>query len=392
MILTIAIAVVAFGAILLRPRHVAEWIIACAGAAALVLCGALAPAAAASAVLEGWNVYFFLAGMIALAEIARSQGVFDWIASAMERAGKGSGARLFVIVYLAGVAVTALLSNDGTVLLLTPVAIALARRSGQPPLPYAFACVFVANAASFVLPISNPANLVVFAQLPPLGTWLASFALSSAAAIAATGAILYAVFRSSFVRAPNTPFAPAALNRQGKAAFVTVSVSCALLVAAAAYRFPLGIAAAACAAGSLLCVTLAARGLEPLRAALRHGTWSIVPLVAALFVIIRALLSLHIPLPHEGPPLVTGFAVALAANALNNLPAAVLAHYALGGSHSALIGIDLGPNVAITGSLATILWIAILRANGITMTAWRFFKLGLLVGVAALALSLALAR
>src|SRR6185437_14909549 len=131
------------------------------------------PSAAWTAVKAGTDVYLFLAGMMLLAELARQHGVFDWLAAlAMENA-RGSQFRLFVLVYVIGIAVTALLSNDATAVLLTPAVLAVVRRARTSPLPYLFACAFVANAAGFVLPISNPANLVVFdGQLPTLGRWM----------------------------------------------------------------------------------------------------------------------------------------------------------------------------------------------------------------------------
>ena len=70
--------------------------------------------------------------------------------------------RLFLIVYVVGTVVTVFLSNDATAVVLTPAVYAATRAAKVEPLPYLFVCAFIANAASFVLPISNPANLVVF--------------------------------------------------------------------------------------------------------------------------------------------------------------------------------------------------------------------------------------
>ena len=89
---------------------------------------------------------------------------------------RGSPRRLFTLVYVVGILVTVLLSNDATAVVLTPAVYAATRHAGTRPLPYLLICAFIANAASFVLPISNPANLVVFgAHLPPLATWLEEF-------------------------------------------------------------------------------------------------------------------------------------------------------------------------------------------------------------------------
>jgi arsenical pump membrane protein len=57
-------------------------------------------------------------------------------------------------------------------------------------------------------------------------------------------------------------------------------------------------------------------------------------------------------------------------------------------SHALLIGVDLGPNLSVTGSLATILWLIALRREGVEITAWEFFKVGMIAMPLALAASL----
>jgi arsenical pump membrane protein len=44
-----------------------------------------------------------------------------------------------------------------------------------------------------------------------------------------------------------------------------------------------------------------------------------------------------------------------------------------------LIGTDLGPNLSVTGSLATILWLGVLRREGYEITGWNFFKIGAII-------------
>ena len=102
--------------------------------------------------------------MMLLAEVARQEGLFDWLAAQAVRHSRGSAKRLFLIVYVVGTIVTVLLSNDATAVVLTPAVYAATRAAKVEPLPYLFVCAFIANAASFVLPISNPANLVVFGK------------------------------------------------------------------------------------------------------------------------------------------------------------------------------------------------------------------------------------
>src|ERR1035438_1211071 len=120
--------------------------------------------------------------MMILAELAREERVFEWVADVAAQHAKNSAGRLFVLVYLVGTIVTALLSNDATAVVLTPAVLAVVRRARVEPKPYLLACAFIANAASFVFPISNPANLVVFGRhMPALGSWLHIFFLPSVA-------------------------------------------------------------------------------------------------------------------------------------------------------------------------------------------------------------------
>src|SRR5579871_4114717 len=186
------IAAAATGAVIVRPWRIPEPVWAVAGAAALVLSGLLPVGAAWRGVAAGTDVYLFLTGMMLLAEVARQQGLFDWLAAHAAALARGSARRLFTLVYVVGTAVTVFMSNDATAVVLTPAVAAVARAGKiEQPLPYLFICAFIANAASFVLPISNPANLVIYGRsLPPLGKWVWHFGLPSLVAIGTTYVLL----------------------------------------------------------------------------------------------------------------------------------------------------------------------------------------------------------
>ncbi|MFI4997737.1 MAG: SLC13 family permease, partial [Hyphomicrobiales bacterium] len=164
---TIAIAATATAGVIGRPWRLPEALWAVGGALLLVLIGLLPPAKALDGIAKGTDVYLFLIGMMLLAEVAREQGLFDWLAQHAALHAKGSPRRLFALIYAVGTVVTVFMSNDATAVVLTPAVYAAAKASGVEPLPYLYICAFIANAASFVLPISNPANLVVFADTMP---------------------------------------------------------------------------------------------------------------------------------------------------------------------------------------------------------------------------------
>src|ERR1700685_4021254 len=173
--------------IIFRPKQWPEAVWACLGALLLVVLGLVPLSKAVAGVAKGTDVYLFLTGMMLLAELARQEGVFDWLAALAVAAARGSRARLFTLVYAVGILVTVFLSNDATAVVLTPAVYAAVKRARAEPLPYLFICAFIANAASFVLPISNPANLVVFGKtLPSLLPWLGTFLLPSVFSLRAT--------------------------------------------------------------------------------------------------------------------------------------------------------------------------------------------------------------
>lgn len=184
---TWAICAATTAAVIVRPFRCPEAVWALVGAALLLGWDLVPIPAAIGAVLKGLDVYLFLVGMMLLSEVARKEGLFDWVASSAAIYSRGSSARLFTLVYAAGIVTTTFLSNDATAVVLTPAVYAAARKAKTDPLPLLFACALIANAASFVLPISNPANLVLYGgKMPPLGQWFYSFALPSLAALLAT--------------------------------------------------------------------------------------------------------------------------------------------------------------------------------------------------------------
>ena len=392
---------------ILRPWRLPEAIWAVGGAGTLVLSGLLPWLDALKAVGQGSDVYLFLIGMMLLAELARQEGLFDWLAALATQQARGSARRLFVLVYLVGILVTAFLSNDATAVVLTPAVYAAARAAKAEPLPYLLVCAFIANAASFVLPISNPANLVIFgSHMPPLGRWLAQFALPSIIAIVATYAALRWTQRRALRQAIATDVALPRLPPGGGLAAGGIVMTALVLLAASALDWPLGLptflAGTLTVAAVLLHRSAAPWGL------LRGVSWSVLPLVAGLFVLVAgigrtgvlgmltdALQGLAERSVTDGA-WAAGLLSALACNLMNNLPVGLIAGSFAGNASlpapvtgALLIGIDLGPNLSVTGSLATILWLVALRREGAHVGTWQFLSLGLVVMPPALILALA---
>lgn len=404
--ITWLIAAISVCGILLRPWGISEALWAVAGAALLVLGSLLSWHQAWLAVGRGADVYLFLAGMMLLAELARAEGLFDWAASHAVRAARGSPRRLFALIYLVGIAVTALLSNDATAVVLTPAVYAATRHARTEPLPYLLICAFIANAASFLLPIANPANLVVYAShLPPLGPWLAQFLLPSILAIAATYVALRTTQRAALGEAFTEEAPMPQLTRAARLGAGGIGLTVLALLWASATGHRLGAPTFCAAILTLLTVLLLERRSPwPL---VKSVSWGVLPLVAGLFVLVAGLAHTGLlaalgtwvanQAPHAGSLalLAAGGGVAAASNVMNNLPVALIAA-SLGRAHglatvraSMLIGVDLGPNLSVTGSLATILWLIALRRERVHIDAASFLKLGVLVMPPALLAALA---
>ena len=398
------IALLSIAGVIIRPFKTPEVLWALAGAVLLVLLQLLLPAEALAGILKGTDVYLFLTGMMLLAETAREEKLFDWLAAQATQFAKGSSGRLFLLIYLVGIVVTTFLSNDATAVVLTPaVAAAMKAAKVKEPLPYLLICAFIANAASFVLPISNPANLVLYgSHMPSLMHWLALYTLPSVVSIGITFLLLRFTQRRHLVQEIATEIIVPVLTTEGKTALAGIVLTAIVLLCSSAAGISLGMPTALTGTATALLVLLVAK--KNPAAVLKGVSWSVLPLVAGLFVIVEALnktglakqLALFLEqsaLHHSeaGVAWGAGLTTAFGCNLMNNLPAGLVAGNVMQLAQvsekvrsAVLIGIDLGPNLSVTGSLATILWLVALRREGIPIKSSSFLKLGLLVMTGAL--------
>ena len=385
---TWVIAALATAGVILRPCKLPEAIWAATGAALLVALRLISPDEALRGASKGVDVYLFLIGMMLLAEVARAEGLFDWLAAAATKHAKGNASRLFLMIYLVGAVVTIFLSNDATAVVLTPaVAAAVKTAKAKQPLPYLLICAFVANAASFVLPISNPANLVIYGNhMPPLLLWLARYLPASVLAITATYVVLRWTQRGALTQQLAEDVPARALSQAGKTAAFGIAATALVLLASSAMGMQLGLPTAISGAITAAVVVISAR--KGPWSLVKDISWSIIPLVAGLFILVEALdktgliamISAQLGDAAQRSTTTTawgaGTIIAFASNLINNLPAGLIAASAVQGAHApepvtsaVLIGVDLGPNLSVTGSLATILWLTALRREGLTVRA-----------------------
>jgi arsenical pump membrane protein len=396
----------------IRPRGWPEAVAAVPAAAILVAVGAIPASSALTEARRLGPVIGFLAAILVLAHLCDDDGLFRacgaWMArssagqsrAAQSRAAQSRAAqsratgsrRLLAQVFGVAAITTAVLSLDATVVLLTPVVFATAARLDMRARPYVYACTHMANSASLLLPVSNLTNLLAFAAS---GLAFGRFAALMALPWLAVIGIEYAVFGRFFTsdldagpRRETVHAAPAA----GLPVFTLTVVGVTLagfVVASAAGVSP---AWAALAGAAVLAARALARGrTNPVRL-LRAADLPFCMFVLGLGIVVKAVVDNGLgtalaPLLPAGTswPALLAIAVlaAVLANICNNLPAVLVlvplvASAGAGAVLAVLLGVNIGPNLTYTGSLATLLWRRVLYRHGTAPDLGEFTRLGLL--------------
>lgn len=262
--------------------------------------------------------------------------------------------------------VTAVLNLDTAVVFLTPVLVLAARGRGLDERPFLYGAVFMANAASLLLPGSNLTNLLVLRSDPQDGGAFAAHMLPAwLASCAITAAFVAVAFRPDGDGAPAGGALPPLRLRLGAAATLAAALLVVVLPNPALPVLALGIAVTA---------------VQRLRPRLDAR------LLALLFVVTVGLGTAariwHGPaaLLGSSDPWRSAGIGAVASLLANNLPATVLlAAGPLPHPDALLLGLDLGPNLAVTGSLSAVLWLQAARAVDSRPSVATYTRLGLVL-------------
>lgn len=406
-VVSVAMLVLVLAAAVMRPRGLPEAAVAVPAAIVVLATGAISLPDAWAEVQRLFPVVVFLAAVLVISELCDADGLFRYAGAVIASRSRGNAQRLLGQVFVLAAGVTAVLSLDATVVLLTPVVLATMSRMGLRPRPHAYACAHLANAGSLLLPVSNLTNLLAMSAAGLSFVGFAGLMGLPWLAVIAVEYVAFRVFFAADLSLPATnpdPPEPPALPRFSAVVLVLTLVGfvvASLLHVDAAWAALAG--AAVLLARALLLRQVSGRDLAG------FVNLGFLAFVLCLGVVVTAVVKGGLgaavgAIVSQGGDLVSlllwaGLA-ALLANLVNNLPAVLVllpfaAGFGTGPVLAVLIGVNVGPNLTYVGSLATLLWRRIVHEHDQQAPIQEFTLLGLLatpiaivVGVVALWVSL----
>ena len=411
--LALAIFAVTLALVLFRIRYLGIGGAALLGAAAMIFSGVIPWQRLPALWNLVWDPTFTFLGLVVISLVLEQAGSFRWAALHMARRGRGSGPRLFVLLILLGAAVAALLANDGAVLILTPIVLALLFEIGLSPaaaLIYVVSIGFVADTTSLPLVTSNLTNILSARYFGlPYDRYALVMVPVDLAALAATLVVLWLGFRRRIVPRYATGHLPEPRSAVRdplvfKAGFAFLALALAAYFLTARLHVPISLITGL-AAAALLGLGLRPRGKEQarvfsLKKVLHDTPWQIVAFSLGMYVVVYGLRNAGLVdyyahavrwLAHHGlfaATLGIGSLTALLSAVMNNLPAVLVGSL---GIHQAahltplireaaiyanIVGSDLGPKLTPVGSLATLLWLHLLARRGETISWGRYLRWG----------------
>jgi arsenical pump membrane protein len=352
-----------------------SWLLASAGIVGCAVAFAVDFRKASSAASQDWSPFVLVTGLLLVGLVANEDGLFEAAGNRLARLSK-NGAVLFLGAALLIGAVTAVLNLDTSVAFLTPVLIYTARSRGGGEAPLLYGCLLLSNAGSLFLPGSNLTNLIVLGHSRPTGAGFISHMWAPATAALVVTALVIAVLEHRELRIEPSRIAASVKPTLGLGLAAVLVSAVLVLVLPAPDPAP-----AVLMVGVVVIVVRLIRGKDSVGHVFEVLS---VPLLVGLFGIAVALGTIGRAWSFPSTLLShldvwsTAVVAAFSAVLFNNLPAAsLLAAHAPTHPYALLIGLNLGPNLCITGSLAWLLWIRAARVAGARPSLMRASRLGM---------------
>jgi len=417
--LALALFILTLALVIWQPRGLGIGWSACLGAGLALLTGVIQPADIPVVWGIVWNATSTFVAVVIISLLLEAAGFFEWAALHMARWGGGRGGRLFVLMVLLGAGVSALFNNDGAALILTPIVVAMLaalRFSPRATLAFVMAAGFIADAASLPLVVSNLVNIVTADYF---GIGFARYAAVmmpvNLAAILAALAVLGVLFRRAIPPRYDVQRLPQpATAVRDRPTFVAGWGVLAWLLLGFFVLEPMGVpVSATAAAGALVLAAIAARGGRiPVLRRVRGAPWQIIVFALGMYLVVYGLRHAGLTgfltqalgwLAGRGvwtAALGTGLLSATLSSLMNNLPTVLIGALSIEASqaqgavreamiYAHVIGCDLGPKLTPIGSLATLLWLHVLRGRDIRIGWGQYCRTGLVLTLPVLAVALA---
>lgn len=366
-----------------------------------------------------WNATATFIAIIIISLLLDEAGLFEWAALHVAQWGRGQGRLLFVLIILLGASVAAIFANDGTALILTPIVVEMLLALGMRPggmLAFVMAAGFIADTASLPLVVSNLVNIVSASYFHINFTTFASVMVPvDIVAIFAALLVLFLFFRSSIPKRYDATELKSPVDAiRDRRTFVAGWWVLALLLVGFFALSPFNIPVSAIAGlGAAILLIIAGRGsVISTRKVVREAPWQIVIFSLGMYLVVYGLrnaglmaqlASLLDRFQSGGiwaSAVGTGFVMAILSSVMNNMPSVLIGALSIDASAATgvakeamlfanVIGCDLGPKITPIGSLATLLWLHVLERKGIRITWGYYFRVGAVLTIPVLLVTLA---